>query len=355
MKKIAIVDPSSYTLPYDTSYIKCLSKKMGIDFFCSMGKDYPVFFEDLNAYSDNVYSYKISPSSSANVFFGIFSYLKMLLKIYSNRGRYDVINFQWSIFFPFEFIFFILLRDKVIFTIHNDVPHGFKGRRKLTYYILSKISRKNIFVSEYTKKRFSDNYFENDKNIVVQHGNMYFGDYFFQKKERNEYHYDVIFWGRVESYKGIDILLTLKSLGFEFGIYGRWSTSLNKLKNEMEKYEDFHIFDEYINEEKLIAIFNKRAIFILPYKAATQSGVLYTFLAYRVVFIASDVGENAQFLRKHNFHDLIFKRDDPKDIIRAFNYARTNYDYLVERLDVVSSEYEWSNILTDNKVDEFFC
>jgi hypothetical protein len=106
-----------------------------------------------------------------------------------------------------------------------------------------------------------------------------------------------------------------------------------------------------VKEGVVCELLNQRSIFVLPYKAATQSGVLYTLLAYRVVFISSLAGENAFFLKENELSELIFDRRKPEDILRAYSFAKENYDSIAEKLDKIAVNYEWENILTKNKVD----
>ena len=326
--EVALVDPSSYSLPYDNSYLCALSKHHQVDFFCSESINLKDYRQDIKKYANSFYVYKVSPISN-NRFFGLINYLRMLASIVINYRKYKYIHFQWSIFFPFELVFFLLFRNKIIFTVHNDVPHGFKGHRKFSYYILSKLSKKNIFVSDFTLNRFEKNYFKGEKNIVVQHGLMYLNGCDLKIQDRRSRKYDLVFWGRIEDYKGLGVFLNLELQFLEVGIFGHWSKALLCMKEELATVSSFVINDQFISETLVCELVNQKNIFILPYKSATQSGILYTILAHRVVFIASNVGENASFLMNNDLKELIFDRTKPNDILRAYQYAKDNYDDLM--------------------------
>lgn len=355
-KKICIVDPSSYTLPYDSSLIQELSKYYYVDFYCSKGKTYSTYYKKLEKYCF-LKSYNVSPSIPGNnLFFGLINYLLMLIDIYKNRKLYDVINFQWSIFFLFDSLFFSFLRKKIVFTIHNHVPHSSNRNFDFKVYVLSMLSLKNIFVSSYTFDAFENIYFSSNKNFLLQHGIMplsdidcnyseYCGDYSL---------HNLTFWGRVEEYKGVDVLLSKELHQLNIGIYGSWSKNLSDLKNKFKKSKNIVLIDEYISNEEVLKILSQKSIFVLPYKSATQSGVLYTLLAHKVIFISSNAGENANFLKTHNLESLIFDRNSIADFIRAYEYAVSNYDFLKSCFTKISIEYDWSCLINDRIIKDIY-
>jgi len=104
----------------------------------------------------------------------------------------------------------------------------------------------------------------------------------------------------------------------------------------------------------LAALLSRDVVFILPYKDATQSGVLYTLLAYGKVFISSDVGENKEFLIKHGLDKLIFDRENIDSVIRAIDYAIKEYSEIRAKLLVIKNEYEWCNVMMDKKIMELY-
>ncbi len=51
-QKIAIIDPSSYTLPYDFYYIREIAKTVEVDFYCSTNPFNWEYAEMLNEFSN---------------------------------------------------------------------------------------------------------------------------------------------------------------------------------------------------------------------------------------------------------------------------------------------------------------
>lgn len=352
-KKILLVDPSSYSLPYDINYLSAIAEEnYKVDFFFSELPVIPQALTDFSHHNVRLFCKKISPQSTP-IRSGVIEYLKLLLNIYVHRKDYDFIHFQWSIFFPLELPFFLILRKKLIFTLHNDVPHNHRKRIYIPYLVLSKICKKLIFVSQYTKTKFESNYGKSPKFQLLNHGIMRVGNCEQHTSQEYSGKNDLIFWGRVEDYKGIDIFLT-NFMSTSVSIIGAWNPELTALRKELGFRSNIHIRDDYISEKELCAVLNEKAVFILPYKTATQSGVLYTLLAHAKVFISSRQGENYEFLKKHNLSELSFDRDDSESVAAAYNFAITNYAQIRERLKAISHEYNWQTILTKERLESIY-
>jgi len=351
--KIMLVDPSSYSLPYDYQYVKASCKFIEVDLFCSQRTNDVSQFVNMKQNNFSYNEIRVSPSITNKVF-GVYNYFSFLVKLVFIQSRYKYIHFQWSIFFLLELPFFLILRKKLIFTIHNDVPHGYKGKRYLPYWLISKIAKRIVFVSNFTKTRFENNYGKSNRYFLIQHGLMPISECgklnaatsVSSKKT-------LVFWGRVEDYKGVDIFL--ESLrNYKVEIHGRWSKSLEPLKYELLSKSNIEIVDAYISENDICELICRDEIFILPYKSATQSGVLYTLLAHQCVFICSDVGENYEFLKKHNLQELAFNRDSQESIEKAVNFATQNYSLLKDKMISISKKYSWDLIINKRVIETIY-
>jgi len=87
----------------------------------------------------------------------------------------------------------------------------------------------------------------------------------------------ILFFGRIEEYKGLDNLLNIiqlfnkNRLNYNFIIAGK-----GKIEN-MEKFLTFKnvtIINRFIEDEEIKNLFRKATFTILPYNSATQSGVI---------------------------------------------------------------------------------
>jgi len=359
MKRVLIIDASSRGLPYDYYYISELSKYYKVDFFYSKTKFNYKYIELLkNNPNVMLYEYQIS---NVNKIKATYEYIKLLLYIYQNKDKYKKIHFFWSILFAIELLFFILLQDKLIFTFHNDKPHERKKNGYLPYKIIYNIAKLNIFVSSFTKDRFlKNNNVKQNKHLVVNHGILLISidDNLNIKKEIISPEKTIIFWGLVKDYKGVDIFLDLLKedyfQDYTFEIIGKWDKSLIRLLNELSENKRVKIVNKFISLEELQVLLKRDVIFILPYKNATQSGILYTFLAYSNIFIASDAGENSRFLRENGLEDLIFQRDNIASVIKSCKYIGNNHQNIKNKLFLIKEQYKWKNILNDKIIREIY-
>ena len=331
-----------------------MSKTVHIDFYYSACDANYEYIEKLSM-CKNVYlkEYLISPSR-VNRFLGLINYFKMLRDIYLNKNKYCKIHFIWSVLFLFECLIFSLIKDKLIFTFHNDVPHSYKKKVYWPYKAIMKIAYKIVFVSNYTMTTFIQNYGKHPNYQLVQHGIMPIETLSNTHLIANaEVEKNIVFWGRVEEYKGVDIFDDY-NLDYPVEIYGKWSSQLVSLKKKLNLKDGVYITDSYLPFDELATMFTREIVFILPYKAATQSGVLYTFLAYGKVFISSDVGENNDFLIQHGLEKLIFVRGNEESLKHAINYAFNNYNKIKAKLFKIKEIYEWKYILNISKIDKLY-
>ena len=278
----------------------------------------------------------------------------MLKDIFFNRHSYKKIHFMWSIFFLFESILFIAISKKLVFTFHNPVPHSYKHKVYWPYKLIMKLSSIIIFVSNFTMTTFLESYGPHPNNKLLQHGLMPIEDFSDNQINLNTHLEKVIlFWGRVEEYKGVDIFADFL-VSYPIEIFGKWSSDLVYLKKKLSKVKNILIKDEYLSIDELKQMLSRDVIFILPYKDASQSGILYTLLAYSKVFISSDVGENNAFLIKHGLDQLIFNRNDPESFDKAIKYAFEEYNEIKSKLFEIKDEYQWSQTMDKRKIYELY-
>jgi glycosyltransferase involved in cell wall biosynthesis len=354
MHKIALVDPSSYSLPYNYFYIKELQEKVLVDFYFSRCSSNYEYIEKLKLCENvTLHEYSISPSCT-NKISGLINYGKMLKDIFLKRKIYKKIHFIWSVFFLAESLLFVLIRKKLVFTFHNDVPHSYNKKVYLPYQIIMKLASKIVFVSNYTMSTFFSNYGEHPSFQLIQHGVMPIQTLPDMSLDTNiQIEKVILFWGRVEDYKGVDIFTNIK-MDYPVEIYGKWSSKMVSLKNKLSTVKNIFINDHYLSLDELAMMLSRDVIFILPYKDASQSGVLYTLLAYGKVFISSNVGENNDFLIKHGLEKLIFDRRDEESMRKSIEYAFDEYNIIKSKLLKIKYEYDWGNIMDVKTIERLY-
>jgi glycosyltransferase involved in cell wall biosynthesis len=104
----------------------------------------------------------------------------------------------------------------------------------------------------------------------------------------------ILFFGRIEKYKGLEYLLEAKRILFEKGlnpklvIAGRGDISRYSL--DANSIGDVEILNRFIEDSEVAEIFLRSRIVVLPYSEASQSAVVPVAFSFRKALIVTDVG-----------------------------------------------------------------
>ena len=164
--KIAFIDPGSFGLPYDRCFLNAIINEVDVDFFYSKTK---YSFEQTKKLDKriNCSQYSISGSITSKLY-GFLSYCYLLLKLFKNKNHYQYIHFNWSLIPSFDsFILPKLFKKKLIYSLHNVVPHEHKLGNVIYEHRLSKKSAKLILLSEYA---YNISEKLNKNRFLLQHG-----------------------------------------------------------------------------------------------------------------------------------------------------------------------------------------
>ena len=109
---------------------------------------------------------------------------------------------------------------------------------------------------------------------------------------------NVLFFGRIYEYKGLDVLircipLVVKSLSNIRIIIAGTGEDIEKYKRMMHNPSFFDVRNRHIPDEEVAELFTDADIVVLPYVEASQSGVLAIAYAFGKPVIVTDVGELA--------------------------------------------------------------
>lgn len=102
----------------------------------------------------------------------------------------------------------------------------------------------------------------------------------------------VLFFGRINPYKGIDNLLEIVRLcpTIHFDVIGRVDPQVQDLVNILAKEKNVYLNTEYVTDEEMKKAFCQCDWVLLPYNSASQSGVIIDAYKYSRPVIAFNVG-----------------------------------------------------------------
>lgn len=106
----------------------------------------------------------------------------------------------------------------------------------------------------------------------------------------------LLFFGLIRSYKGLDLLVkAMNSLDESYQLiiagecYGSF-TSYQQLIDLSKNKDNFKVLEHYIPDEMVSVLFSAADVLVLPYRSATQSGVVAVAYQLETPMIATNVG-----------------------------------------------------------------
>lgn len=238
-----------------------------------------------------------------------------------------------------------IFRKKIILTVHDVDPHS--GDNKVTAIIgnflnrgLRKKADKVILLSNLFKKRYSEKYnYKMDDINVVRHG--LFFEYDDSHKEEDTSNVsnqtNILFFGRISKYKGVDILLDAfykieQKYDVTLTIAG--SGDIDDYRDRISKIKNMTLINRWISDDEIKDFFKTpNTILVVPYRDATQSGVISIANLFRVPVIASNTGGLVEQV-KNNQTGLLFENENVEDLISKISTALNNK----EKLDVFTKK-----------------
>ena len=232
------------------------------------------------------------------------------LKIILLRMKgYKIIHLHWIYIFPFSFLmkFFVIfskmLGYKVVWTIHNILPHeSTKKDVKKSRWLYGNVDYKFIHYKS-NLERLKNTLHVELKDIEVIFHPVFVGSYPNEISNREakrelkipENKKVLLCFGMIRKYKGMELFAdALEKLGDEYiGIIAGKGVSeevLKYLKEKEKRLDNLLVVDEYIQDDKIQVYFNACDVVVLPYTNITTSGVVLLAYAFGKPVITTNLG-----------------------------------------------------------------
>lgn len=213
-----------------------------------------------------------------------------------------------------------------VVTIHDATPHlgeedfyaGWEGR--LQQWIRRNASGIIVHGEEQRQILVRNGRLEAGKIEVVPHGAYDFYRRWLQPgivEERSS----VLFFGRIRRYKGLDLfiqaepLITAQVPDAKFVIAGS-GDSLEPYRRMMVHPQRFTVYNYRIPYDEVAELFQKASVVALPYREASQSGVLALAYAFGKPVVATQVGSIPEMVEDGET-GLLVNPDDPRALAEA--------------------------------------
>lgn len=251
----------------------------------------------------------------------------------------NVIHYQESLNYAFS-IAINLFRDiPVVLTVHDHIVHsGVVETRLMTHHRRFLRKRPDAVIVHGARIR------EESEEIMpwlkgrifsIPHGPL--GE-ITDGATRDWENGTLLFFGRIEKYKGLGYLieatriLTARGIPVKVVIAGRGG-ELEKYRASILANTCFELIDRFIDRKDVRSLFERANIVVLPYTDATQSGVVSLALRFARPVIASDVGSIGEVVR-NGFNGILVPPGDANALADA-----------IERLVI---DAELSRVMGDN-------
>jgi D-inositol-3-phosphate glycosyltransferase len=256
-------------------------------------------------------------------------------------------------------IAWLVKKNKKIKTLaicHNIIPHEKRpGDKILTKFFFNSIDY-FIVLSEKVKLDLL-NIKPLAKNKFLPHPIYSIFGEAVDKKSAKEYlkineEKLILFFGFIRDYKGLDILLEAIALlkdkiNLKLIIAGEFYSDEEEYKKLIEKLvikDRLFLFTNFIPTTKVKYYFSASDAVILPYRNATQSGIVQIAMNFRKPVIAANVGGLAEVV-KNNKTGFIVEKENPKELAEAIIkfYSENKEKEFVGNVGSEVKKYSWEN------------
>jgi acetyltransferase-like isoleucine patch superfamily enzyme/glycosyltransferase involved in cell wall biosynthesis len=267
---------------------------------------------------------------------GLFTVVKARRLIRLTRP--DIVHFNES--YDFRCLLLIILCPgiKFVTTVHDPIPHSSEkiSLHKFKHAVRDQIRRRShglIVLGESLRPVLSEySGFPQERIHAVPHGEFRYYSFFDSSRAAvKDGHKDVLFFGRWDSYKGLDVLaaaeplITARVPQARIILAGEGRMPLSELRPHIINPQNYEIRNYTIPDQEVAELFSRAEVVVLPYKQATQSGPLHIAGTFGKPAIVTRVGALPDVV--HNGENgLLIPPNDPEALAAAVCYLLEHPD-----------------------------
>lgn len=299
---------------------------------------YPSFlFPGKTQYDESKVAIKKAPNERLINSINPFNWLYVGMKI--NKENFDVVVFDWwhPFFAPCHFTISFLIKKKyfgkILFIAENFISH--EG------HFIDRFLTKIGLINASSFLALSDKVAD-ELNIVAKGRSIYKSElpiYDCYESDGNSslsktaLGYDenvklLLFFGYVRKYKGLDILIDAMKIllerdnSYRLLIVGEFYDSPAEYEEQISKLSlnrEVKIINKFIPNEEVAQFYEPADIVILPYRSATQSGILNVAYGFGKPVIVTNVGGLSEFVDEEKT-GFIVEPDSPQSIAEGVEH-----------------------------------
>lgn len=251
---------------------------------------------------------------------------------------------------------YLHLYKNLIVTVHDPVPHENEEPRKLliTRKMVLKHINNIILLNKSQTAGFLRHYGLSKKNIYYSRLGNYEVLRMFGKDEPQEYR-NILFYGRISQYKGVDYLLeAFSKIKEQFRdvkliIAGKGDFHFDISPYQNDKQIEFR--NRFITLDELGTLIRNCEFVVCPYVSATQSGVVASSLALNKPLIVTNVGGLPEMI-ENGKSGMVVPAKESASLAEAMSFLLSNTDALHGMISYIQESSQcgrssWSKIADD--------
>jgi glycosyltransferase involved in cell wall biosynthesis len=297
---------------------------------------YPsLFFPGKTQFDESEKTIKKAPNERLINSINPFNWIKAASLI--KKEKADLVVFDWwHPFFSFchftiSFLIKSVYRNKILFITENVISHEANAIDK----ILTKLGLSNassfLALSEKVEKDLE--FVEKSRNVYRSELPVYDSYNFNEQKiisTKKDLDFDensklLLFFGYVRKYKGLDLLLNAlaelikKDSSYKLLVAVEFYDDEKFYREKVESLNlNAHVklLDDFIPNEEVSKYFEPSDLVVLPYRSATQSGILNLAYGFLKPVLVTNVGGLAEFV-DNGKTGYVIKPDSQEDLVNG--------------------------------------
>lgn len=279
-------------------------------------------------------------------------------KLYKILNKFDVVH---TTIVPSSLnIFMPLLRNKLVLTLHDPIPHSSATYKadSINRKIAFKYIRNIILLNKNQKEEFINYYGISNKTQIYNSAlSCYtylqtYNDSLYSVKKPY-----ILYFGNIVSYKGLDYLFPamkkvhelFPNLRLIIAGNGRFYFDIEEYK----KLDYFQIENRFIPDNELADMIRNCEFTVVPYIDATQSGVIMSAYAFNKPCVATNVGGLPEMVIDGK-NGIIVNPKDVEVLADAICKLHCSQEKIKEFASTIEEEYSeglksWKYIATQIK------
>ena len=361
MQKITIVS-AAYPLRGGIAHFAGLLYKELISYFdvdvITFKRQYPSFLFPGKTQLESGDSVEKIPTRVVLDSINPFNWIKVGKKIRDAEPELLILKYWMPFFAPVYGVISRIVKKngktKILAICHNIIPHEKKpGDLALTKFFFSSVDY-FILLSNSVKDDLLS--IVNQTNYKVLFHPVYsnFGSPITKSEAKQHLKIEeekiLLFFGFIREYKGLDTLLEaiaiLRSqLKFKLIVAGEFYSNEDKYlklidKLDLKKWVSLH--NDFIPQEEVKYYFSACDVVVLPYKSATQSGIVQIANNFNKPMISTNVGGLGEVIKNGETGYLVEKENPPQLADAILKYYNENKESeFSENIEAEREKYSW--------------